>query len=257
MRRTRRSIMESNLVVAHQRATPLPFVQPIGCTTRSRSMSLLVPTVLEQSPRGERAFDIYSRLLKERIIFFTGALDENVANLLIAQLLHLEADDPDKDIRLYINSPGGDMVALFAVYDTMQVVRADVSTVCIGQAASAAAVILAGGAEGKRFALPERPGADPPAPRRRAGPVDRHRDPGPRDGAAAGADDRGARAPHPPDRGAHPHRHRPRLHRPRRGGHRPTASSTTSSRSPSSARSRPSPADPPQRPPQHAARILA
>ena len=117
-------------------------------------MSLLVPTVLEQSPRGERAFDIYSRLLKERIIFFTGALDENVANLLIAQLLHLEADDPDKDIRLYINSPGGDMVALFAVYDTMQVVRADVSTVCIGQAASAAAVILAGGAEGKRFALP-------------------------------------------------------------------------------------------------------
>ena len=117
-------------------------------------MNLLVPTVLEQSPRGERAFDIYSRLLKERIIFFTGALDENVANLLIAQLLHLEAEDPGKDIRLYINSPGGDMVALFAVYDTMQVVRADVSTVCIGQAASAAAVILAGGAKGKRFALP-------------------------------------------------------------------------------------------------------
>jgi ATP-dependent Clp protease protease subunit len=117
-------------------------------------MNLLVPTVLEQSPRGERAFDIYSRLLKERIIFFTGALDENVANLLIAQLLHLEAEDPGKDIRLYINSPGGDMVALFAVYDTMQVVRADVSTVCIGQAASAAAVILAGGAPGKRFALP-------------------------------------------------------------------------------------------------------
>jgi len=117
-------------------------------------MTLLVPTVLEQSPRGERAFDIYSRLLKERIIFFTGALDENVANLLIAQLLHLEAEDPGKDIRLYINSPGGDMVALFAVYDTMQVVRADVSTVCIGQAASAAAVILAGGAPGKRFSLP-------------------------------------------------------------------------------------------------------
>jgi ATP-dependent Clp protease protease subunit len=117
-------------------------------------MTLLVPTVLEQSPRGERAFDIYSRLLKERIVFFTGALDENVANLLIAQLLHLEAEDPGKDIRLYINSPGGDMVALFAVYDTMQVVRADVSTVCIGQAASAAAVILAGGAPGKRFSLP-------------------------------------------------------------------------------------------------------
>ena len=117
-------------------------------------MSLLVPTVLEQSPRGERAFDIYSRLLKERIIFFTGALDENVTNLLIAQLLHLEADDPDKDIRLYINSPGGDMTALFAIYDTMKVLRCDISTVCIGQAASAAAVILAGGTRGKRFALP-------------------------------------------------------------------------------------------------------
>lgn len=115
---------------------------------------ILVPTVIEQSPRGERAFDIFSRLLKERIIFFTGALDDSIANLLIAQLLHLEADDPDKDIRLYINSPGGDMTALFAVYDTMQVLRADVSTVCIGQAASAAAVILAGGTAGKRFALP-------------------------------------------------------------------------------------------------------
>jgi len=117
-------------------------------------VSLLVPTVLEQTPRGERAYDIYSRLLKERIVFFTGALDDTLANLIIAQLLHLEADDPDKDIRLYINSPGGDMTALFAIYDTMQVVRADVSTVCIGQAASAAAVILAGGTAGKRFALP-------------------------------------------------------------------------------------------------------
>ena len=115
---------------------------------------MLIPTVLEQSPRGERAFDIYSRLLKERIVFFSGALDDTVANLLIAQLLHLEADDPGKDIRLYINSPGGDMNALFAVYDTMQVIRSDISTVCIGQAASAAAVILAGGTAGKRFALP-------------------------------------------------------------------------------------------------------
>ena len=115
---------------------------------------ILVPTVIEQSPRGERAFDIYSRLLKDRIIFFTGELDDHVANVLIAQLLHLEADDPDKEIRLYINSPGGDMTALFAVYDTMQVLRAEVATVCIGQAASAAAVILAGGTAGKRFALP-------------------------------------------------------------------------------------------------------
>ncbi len=115
---------------------------------------MLIPTVIEQHPRGERAFDIWSRLLAERIVFFGTALDDNVANLLIAQLLHLEADAPGKDIRLYINSPGGDMTALFAVYDTMKVLRCDVSTVCIGQAASAAAVILAGGAHGKRFALP-------------------------------------------------------------------------------------------------------
>jgi ATP-dependent Clp protease protease subunit len=116
-------------------------------------MSMLIPTVIEQSPRGERAFDIFSRLLCERIVFFGTELDANVANLVIAQLLHLEADDPGKDIRLYINSPGGDMTALFAVYDTMKVLRCDVSTVCIGQAASAAAVILAGGTPGKRFAL--------------------------------------------------------------------------------------------------------
>jgi ATP-dependent Clp protease protease subunit len=117
-------------------------------------MSVLVPTVIEQSPRGERAFDIYSRLLKERIVFFGTVLDDNVANLIIAQLLHLEAEAPGKDIRVYINSPGGDMTALFAIYDTMHLLRCDVSTVCIGQAASAAAVILAGGTKGKRFALP-------------------------------------------------------------------------------------------------------
>ena len=117
-------------------------------------MSMIIPTVIEQHPRGERAFDIWSRLLSERIVFFGTALDDTVANLLIAQLLHLEADAPGKDIRLYINSPGGDMTALFAIYDTMKVLRCDVSTVCIGQAASAAAVILAGGTKGKRFALP-------------------------------------------------------------------------------------------------------
>ena len=117
-------------------------------------MSVLVPTVIEQSPRGERAFDIYSRLLKERIVFFGTELDDTVANLIIAQLLHLEAEAPGKDIRVYINSPGGDMTALFAIYDTMHLLRCDVSTVCIGQAASAAAVILAGGTKGKRFALP-------------------------------------------------------------------------------------------------------
>ncbi len=117
-------------------------------------MSMLVPTVIEQSPRGERAFDIYSRLLKERIVFFGTALDDTVANLIIAQLLHLDAEAPGKDIRVYINSPGGDMTALFAIYDTMHLLHCDVSTVCIGQAASAAAVILAGGTKGKRFTLP-------------------------------------------------------------------------------------------------------
>lgn len=115
---------------------------------------MLIPTVIERTDRGERAFDIYSRLLQERIIFFGTELDADVANVIIAQMLHLQADDPDKDIRLYINSPGGDMNALFAIHDTMQVLSCDVSTVCIGQAASAAAVILAGGARGKRFALP-------------------------------------------------------------------------------------------------------
>src|SRR6478609_10006069 len=117
-------------------------------------MSMLVPTVIEQTAKGERAFDIWSRLLNQRLIFFGTQLDDTVANLIIAQLLHLEAEDPGKDIRLYINSPGGDMTALFAIYDTMQVLRCDVATYCIGQAASAAAVILAGGAKGKRYALP-------------------------------------------------------------------------------------------------------
>jgi len=115
---------------------------------------LLVPTVLEQSPRGERAFDLYSRLLKDRVVFLTGMIDEQVANLVVAQLLHLESDDPDKDIKLYVNSPGGDMNALFAIYDTMQFVHSDIETTCVGQAASAAAVILAAGAPGKRNTLP-------------------------------------------------------------------------------------------------------
>jgi ATP-dependent Clp protease protease subunit len=117
-------------------------------------MSVLVPTVIEQSPRGERAFDIYSRLLKERIVFFGTELDDTVANLIIAQLLHLEAEAPGKDIRVYINSPGGDMTALFAIYDTMHLLRCDVSTVCIGQAASMGSLLLAAGAAGKRFSLP-------------------------------------------------------------------------------------------------------
>ena len=114
----------------------------------------LVPTVIEQTNRGERAFDIYSRLLKERIIFLGTPIDDAVSNLLIAQLLHLESEDPDKDISIYINSPGGDITALFAIYDTMQYIKPDLQTICVGQAASAAAVLLAAGSIGKRFALP-------------------------------------------------------------------------------------------------------
>ena len=114
----------------------------------------LVPTVVESTSRGERAFDIYSRLLKDRIIFLGTPIDDAVANLVMAQLLHLESEDPDRDVNLYINSPGGAITSLFAIYDTIQYIRPDVSTVCMGMAASAAAVILAGGAPGKRFALP-------------------------------------------------------------------------------------------------------
>ena len=116
--------------------------------------SYVIPTVFEQTSRGERYFDIYSRLLKDRIIFLGTPIDDNIANLIMAQLLHLESDDPDKDIFLYINSPGGSITSLFAIYDTMQYIKPDVNTVCMGMAASAAAVILAGGAHGKRFALP-------------------------------------------------------------------------------------------------------
>jgi ATP-dependent Clp protease protease subunit len=116
--------------------------------------SYLVPTVVEQTSRGERAFDIYSRLLKERIIFLGTPIDDNVANLIMAQLLHLEGDDPDKDISMYINSPGGVMTSLMAIYDTIHFIKPDVATYCMGQAASAAAVLLASGSAGKRYALP-------------------------------------------------------------------------------------------------------
>ena len=113
-----------------------------------------VPMVVEQSNRGERAYDIYSRLLKDRIIFLGGPIDDNVANVVVAQLLFLESEDPDKDIHLYINSPGGVVTAGLAIYDTMQYIKPDVSTICIGQAASMGAVLLTAGAKGKRFALP-------------------------------------------------------------------------------------------------------
>ena len=114
----------------------------------------LVPTVVEQTNRGERAFDIYSRLLKERIVFLGTPIDDTVANLIMAQLLHLESEDADKDINLYINSPGGEITGLFAIYDTMQFIKPDIATYCMGQAASAAAVLLAAGTKGKRHALP-------------------------------------------------------------------------------------------------------
>lgn len=114
----------------------------------------LVPMVIEQSARGERAYDIYSRLLKDRIVFMVGPVEDNVANLVVAQLLFLEAENPDKDINLYINSPGGSVTAGMSIYDTMQFVRCDVSTMCVGQAASMGAFLLGAGAHGKRFALP-------------------------------------------------------------------------------------------------------
>jgi len=115
---------------------------------------VIIPTVLETTARGERAYDIWSRLLRDRIVFLGTALDDSVANLVIAQLLFLEGEDPDKPINLYINSPGGDMTALFAIHDTMQFLRSPVSTMCVGQAASAAAVLLAAGAPGLRYTLP-------------------------------------------------------------------------------------------------------
>ncbi|GAV26368.1 ATP-dependent Clp protease proteolytic subunit [Carboxydothermus islandicus] len=117
-------------------------------------MSYLVPIVVEQTSRGERSYDIWSRLLKDRIIFIGGPIDDHVANLVIAQMLFLEAEDPEKDIHLYINSPGGVITAGMAIYDTMQYIKPDVSTICIGQAASMGAFLLAAGAKGKRFSLP-------------------------------------------------------------------------------------------------------
>ena len=114
----------------------------------------LVPMVVEQTSRGERAYDIYSRLLKERVVFLVGPIEDNVANLIVAQLLFLESENPDKDIHLYINSPGGDVSSGLAIYDTIQFIKPAVSTMCVGQAASMGALLLAGGAKGKRFCLP-------------------------------------------------------------------------------------------------------
>jgi len=120
----------------------------------SSPSSYLVPTVVEQTNRGERAFDIYSRLLQQRIVFLGTPVNDEIANVVMAQLIHLEGEDPDKDISIYINSPGGSITALFAIYDTIEFIGCDVQTICMGQAASAAAVLLAAGTPGKRFALP-------------------------------------------------------------------------------------------------------
>ena len=122
--------------------------------TKTLEVNQLIPMVVEQTPRGERAYDIYSRLLKERIIFLTGPVEDLGANLVVAQLLYLEAENPDKDIHLYINSPGGSVTSGLSIYDTMQFIKPDISTLCIGQASSMGAVLLAGGAKGKRHALP-------------------------------------------------------------------------------------------------------
>lgn len=122
--------------------------------TEFRARNYLVPTVVEQTNRGERAYDLYSRLLKENIVFLGTPIDDTIANLVCAQLLHLESENPDRDINIYINSPGGDITALFAIYDTLQYIKPDISTICYGQAASAAAVLLSAGTPGKRLALP-------------------------------------------------------------------------------------------------------
>ena len=138
------------------RTDPTAALASLAVTSKRdlQILNYLVPTVVEQTNRGERAFDLYSRLLKEHIIFLGTPIDDTIANLICAQLLHLESENPDKDINIYINSPGGDINAMFAIYDTMSFIRPEVSTICFGQAASAAAVLLAAGAKGKRMALP-------------------------------------------------------------------------------------------------------
>lgn len=160
---------------------------------------MLVPTVVEQTSRGERAFDIYSRLLGHRVVFLGRPIDSEVANLIVAQLIHLESEDPDKDISIYINSPGGEMSSMMAMYDTMQHIKPEVSTICIGMEASAAALILAAGERGKPLCPSPRPGSHPSAPpdRRTRGAGVRHRDPRAGDRAAEGGDE-----PHP----CQPHR---------------------------------------------------
>ena len=148
----------------------------------------LIPMVIERTARGEREFDIYSRLLNERIIFLGTPIDDQVANLVVAQLLHLESEDPDKDISIYINSPGGSIYSGLAIYDTMRFVKPDIATMCVGVAMSMGSLLLAAGTKGKRASLPNSQDPHPPALGGLRRPVDGHRDPRPRDPEHARAD---------------------------------------------------------------------
>ena len=181
-------------------------------------MSPLVPMVVEQTSRGERAFDIYSRLLNERIVFLGTPVDDQIANLIVAQLLHLESEDPDKDISLYINSPGGSVYAGLAIYDTMQFIKPDVQTICVGIAMSMGALLLAGGAEGKRMALPNAKILIHQVSLRLPGPGDGHRDPRQGDHRHPPAAGRDHRQAHRAGLRQGPHRHRARLLHVLRGG---------------------------------------
>ena len=192
-------------------------------------MSPLVPFVIEQTSRGERSFDIFSRLLNERVIFLGTPVNDDIANLIVAQLIHLESDDPDKDISLYINSPGGSVYAGLAIYDTMQFIKPDVSTICVGSAMSMGALLLAGGAKGKRFALPNARVLIHQLHGRLRGPGHRHRDPRPRGHQPAPAARRDPRQAHRAGRREGAPGHRARLLHDRPTRPRSTASSTTSS----------------------------
>ena len=178
----------------------------------------LVPMVVEQSPRGERSFDIYSRLLNDRVVFLGSVIDAEIANLVVAQLLHLEADDPDKDINLYVNSPGGDAYAALAMYDAMQFVSCDVATICCGIAMSGGSLVLAGGAAGKRMALPNARILIHQPHGSYQGQIDRHGDPRARGDRAAHALRGDLRPSHRPGPGARQGRHRARQLLHRRGG---------------------------------------
>ena len=180
----------------------------------------LVPMVVEQTARGERAYDIYSRLLKERVIFIVGPIEDHMANLVVAQLLFLESENPDKDIALYINSPGGSVSAGLSIYDTMQFIKPDVSTMCIGQAASMGAVLLAGGTKGKRYCAAALAHDDSPAAGGLSGPGVGHRHPRARSA-------RDARPPEPDSVEAH------RPDRSRRSARTPTATTSWAAKPPS------------------------